>query len=271
MIKNMPTRITVDKRGKITSGMKAMNTRGVEYPKSLDYFNIDDFPELKRSYGEKPKKLVLFFPSDEIADFFDCNFVLYGKNHEKIRQCDGEECLHRIKETVGGKTYEPGEVHECLCFDDSINDLEGFKPCKYVFYLKAYIGDVKLGKVNNPLCYLFQSGSRNSGTNIYSELLKIKSLNMGILRGVPFGISVEMISGREDAKMKFPIWHIQAIGMLDEIKSRTEYLMDIPKKQIEAPKEEGLNKEAQDMFAPTEPQKDEGTFPWDKPIKEEDA
>ena len=58
MIKDLKSKIPV-KDGNITSGIKAKNDKGKEYPKSVDYFVIDDFPELVKSYGSKPNKLVL--------------------------------------------------------------------------------------------------------------------------------------------------------------------------------------------------------------------
>ena len=222
MIVNMKYRVNVDKRGKITSGKKS--DKG--YPQSLDYFNIDLFPELQTAYGLKPNKLVIFFPSDTITDFFDCNYALYG-NETKLRSCNGQTCIHRIEETINGVTYKAGEESECVCLALPDNDK---KKCKYSMYLKAFIVDKNVGKVNNPLCYMFHSGSQNSGDNIYSELEKIKGLNMGVLRGVPFGLSVEMVGGKSEAKKKFPIWSLQAIGMVSEIRERTEYMLDMPRK-----------------------------------------
>lgn len=232
----MRYRVATDSRGKITSGKKS--DRG--YPQSLNHFNITEFPELIKGYGEKPNKLVVFFPSDTITDFFDCNYVLYGKD-TKIRSCDSEECIHRIKEDINGSHYEAGECSECVCKDmpDRIEkdgkEVPNPKKCKYTMYLKAFIADPQLRKVNNPLCYLFYTGSQNSGDNIYSEIEKIQALNMGVLRGVPFILEVEMVGGKEDAKMKFPIWKIHAVGMIDEIRERTEYMLDVPerKKSIE--------------------------------------
>jgi len=210
MIVDIKTRINCDSRGKITTGKKS--DKG--YPQSTDYFVIDEFPELQVAYGLQPKKLVLFFPSDNIIDFFDCNYVAYG-NETKIRQCNGETCLHRIDENINGIQYKAGQETDCICANMEHNDK---KRCRYVAYFKAWVADPKLGKVDNPLCYLFQTTSKNSGDTIFSELEKIKALNNGVLRNVPFGLSVEMVSGREQAKMKFPIWHLQAIGFLTDIR-----------------------------------------------------
>jgi len=40
-------KINTDRRGKITTGIKAISAKTQkEYPKATDYFVIDDFPEL---------------------------------------------------------------------------------------------------------------------------------------------------------------------------------------------------------------------------------
>lgn len=228
---NIHRRITVDPRGKIKSGMKATNAQGKEYPKSLDYFNIvgpdpknPTFPELVRAYGTKPSSLILVFPTNNIPDFFDQNFLLYaqkGGDPVKVRTCDGETCLHRISENVEGKTYGAGEESACIC-KELPEDHK--KRCRYNCYFKAWVVIPEQESVNNPACYLFETGSINSGSAVYSELEKIKGLNGGILFGVFFRLSVKMISGRDDANLKFPIWTLQAVGMLDEIQARTKKL-----------------------------------------------
>ena len=249
MIIDIKTRINCDKRGKITTGKKS--DKG--FPMTTDHFVIDEFPELIEAYGTQPKKLVLFFPTDNILDFFDCNYISYGKE-TKIRQCDGQTCIHRINETIAGVSYEAGQESGCICHDLEADDK---KRCRYVAYFKAWIADPKLGRVNNPLCYLFQTTSKNSGDTIFSELEKIKALNHGVLRTVPFGLSVEMVSGREQAKKKFPIWHLQAIGLLNEIRERTdELLMPTKNKKI--------------MLDTGKAQEENVSSPWDKPLESEE-
>lgn len=221
-------KINVDKRGKITTGIKAISERTKkEYPKATDYFVITDFPELMRSYGDKPTKLVLFFPDDEkgeIEAFFNVDYVLYGGNQTLIRKCDGNECLHRIDEEVAGQKYVAGEIGECVCTNLPEDDK---KRCKIACYVKAYIADKQTGEVNNTSCYLFYTGSRNSAENLYSEIKKIRNLLGGCLKGIPFGLSVEMVSGKTDAKQKFPIWNLKALGSVKQLRLAMEsYLFD---------------------------------------------
>lgn len=249
MIKNLSkNRISVDKRGKITTGLKVANKTGAEYPKAVDYFVIDEFPELVKVYGSKPKKLVIVFPSDEILDFFQADYVLYGGNNQMIRKCDGEECIHRIQETVTivneldelgnlhsiepySKTYEAGEISECICklmpqtiVKDGQN-VRNPKRCNCAMYMKAYIVDYKEKRLTNSRCYMFYSGSENTASNIYSELHRIKML-AGRLSGLPFGLSVEMVAGRTNAKVKYPIWNLQVLGDISHLENPNKSLLD---------------------------------------------
>jgi hypothetical protein len=219
MIKNIQYRVSADPRGKIKSGMR--NEKGL--PQSLDYFNISKFPELMKCYGLKPSVLIIFFPTDRISDFFDCNMILWNKTNTKSRFCDGEICYHRIAEEIKGVKYEAGQESPCVCKALDINNKEDAKKmCHYSAYFKAYVAVPQTGKVENPMCYLFETGSHNTGENILSELEKIKVLNEGRLLGVPFALSVKMISGK-DAKSKFPIWTLTPIGLMSDIRNRSGF------------------------------------------------
>lgn len=202
MIKNLQIRLNCDKRGKITSGLKT--EKG--FPKAVDYFVCDEFPEIIQEYGKQPKKIIIAFPVNDINSLFDCNYVLYGGNQTKIRQCDGENCIHRIDEELNGIKYRGGEESKCVC--DDLDDDK--KRCHAIMYLKAWILK-KDGGLLSPSVYLFQSGSENSAANIFGELEKVRFLNSEILQHIPFGLSVDMVSSRDEAKKRFPIWSLQAI------------------------------------------------------------
>ena len=234
MIALKRNKINVDKRGKISTGIKAVNDKGVEYPKAVDYFVIDEFPELLKAYGTKPTKLVLFFPSNEIEDFFQADMVLYGGNQTLIRKCNGnDECIHRVDEEIEfedgfKKKFVAGEFSECVCksmpktIKKNGKEVNNPKLCRIAMYMKAFVADCKTGKIENPLCYLFYSGSRNTAENIYSELVKIRNLMGGKLMNIPFGLSVEMVAGKTMSKQKFPIWNLQVLGTMSQLR----YAMD---------------------------------------------
>lgn len=231
MIKELKYKIPV-KEGNITTGIKAVSqSTGKEYPKSVDYFVIDDFPELTKAYGTKPNKLVLFFPTNNPEDFLDVNYVLYGGNQQLIRKCDGETCFHRIDNEIESAKFKAGSTTPCICKDYELAP-DHKKKCHTFFWMKAFIGDPKLGKVESPMCYLFKSGSKNNAENIISELNKVRNITNGNLIGIPFGLSVEMVSGSQDAKTKFPIWKLQGIGSISQMKLWNESpTMLIPTRQ----------------------------------------
>ena len=135
MIKDLKSKIAV-KDGSITSGIKAVSEKtGKEYPKSVDYFVIDDFPELIKSYGLKPNKLVLFFPSNNIEDFLDINYVLYGGNQQLIRKCDGESCYHRIDNEIEGvASFKAGSTTPCICKEYDLSS-DHKKHCRSFFWM----------------------------------------------------------------------------------------------------------------------------------------
>lgn len=223
MVKNPKFRITFDGRGNISSGEK---TEG-GLPRSLDHFNISHFNELVKAYGEKPTALIVYFPSDDILDFFDDNYVRWvgadkGKP-TKVRQCDGEECFHRLEETIEGHHYVAGEVTPCVCKELDIPDGHKMK-CRYSCYFSAWVANPTTGQVENPACYRFVTGSDNSGKAIQFELRKIGCLNHGVIRNIPFRLSVRMVSGKRPAE-KFPIWSLQAMGLMSEIQEWTQNLV----------------------------------------------
>lgn len=189
-------RITRDLRGKIKSGFK--NDRGL--PQSLDHFNITAFPELQDIYGSKPDKLILFFPSNQIEAFYSTEYNLWGGgqngNGIKLRTCDA----------VDATDHRTGETRECFC-----EQLPQKQRCKCYTSLKAYISNFD-GVIVSPICYQFETHSRNSSDHLYSELDKVSKLTGGRLLGVPFIISVKMHEVLVDGeKKKFPIWNLSTL------------------------------------------------------------
>jgi hypothetical protein len=211
----MKRRITADARGKIKTGMKGQSKTGKEIPKSLDYFNIEAFPELVTVYGDKPTRLLIYCPANNIEDFYYSEYNAYGGGDKAIkkRSCDGEVCVHRITESINGDTWEAGEESECICKNLPENHKDR---CKSYTGLKMFVADYQSGKIISAVPYYFETRSDNSSDNIYSELEKTFSLTGGRLIGIPFIISVKMIdSVKNGGKTKFPIWSLQAVGTVD--------------------------------------------------------
>jgi len=206
-------RVNRDPRGYITTGKKS--EKG--FPQSLSYFDLTGFPELQAVYGAEPTELIIVLPTNDITDFFDDSFSSWGKKGAeatKRRHCDGESCVHRIEETVGGVSYGRGEVSACVCEDLP----EGDKlRCSYGAILKAFVATPDGATFVSPVCYGFRTGSINSGQSIKSELEKIAFLARmqsggdARIAGYPLRLSVRMIGGKDDARQKFPIWNLTAM------------------------------------------------------------
>ena len=200
--KNMKPRISRDQRGKITCGTKKTSKNGKEYPASLDHFNVSKFPELTAIYGDKPDKLIVYFPSNNIEDFFSTEYNLWGGKKDaavKLRSCDGETC----------RDLRTEEVKPCFCASLPEKD-----QCKSYTALKAFIADQD-GKVISPIPYQFESHSDNSSDNTYSQLVNIWNLTGGKLVGVPFVLSVKFV--KKATGQQFPIWELQSINNIQAI------------------------------------------------------
>jgi hypothetical protein len=225
---------------------------GKSYPKSLDYFYIESFPELINAYGEKPTKFMLMFPSDDITDFYKTEYSKWGSkggSHIKKRSCNGEECIHHVKESIAGFEFEAGEISPCLCFGEG--DVEESQLCSSYTSLMAWIIHPKTGKIISSNFYQFETRSDNSSDNIYTELDKVWHMTGGRLFKVPFILTVNMVEttvaeNGDAKKRKFPIWYLQAYGtiekILDFVSLKTLPTTDETKielKQIEAPKGDG--------------------------------
>jgi len=237
MLVRRKTNIGVDPRGKIKTGRKS--DKG--FPQALDHFNIDPFPELKEWYGEKPAQLFVYFPSHNVADFVTEEYNLYGLHETKIRSCDGETCIHRIKEVLPTRSgenreYGQGEMSDCVCqflrewvetADPKLSEPIRKKLCKYAFYLKAFVADPKTGKVHNTSCYLFETHSENSGAAVISEIDKIQMLTQGHIAMLPFALSVKMVAGKTNANQKFPIWDLHTVDKtVEQLKARIEKMIE---------------------------------------------
>lgn len=85
-------RLAFPKIGKISCGMKIVNSNGREMPKSLDYFVANGkYKSLfDEAYGEKPSTIQIVFPSDDAT--LVCNeFYEFRDNAGKlVAQGDGE-------------------------------------------------------------------------------------------------------------------------------------------------------------------------------------
>jgi hypothetical protein len=260
--------MTADGRGKITTGKKGKSSTGKDIPKSVDHFNIEKFPELVHIYGEKPDKLFILFPSDNVDDFFQTEYNRWATsdsgNPWKKRSCDGETCYHNSLETlrVDGKDqdFKPGEEHECFkCHSPDDCSLDSDDRCSTYTAFSAFILDPrsKHGTIVLPRPYRFQTNSVNSSDNLLSELFNIFD-NFGGLSGIPFVLSVKMTESQVIEKgktqmRKFPLWNLEAYGSVAMIN------MFRDRKQLPTRQENAIIIDESKMI-----ESPEGDLPWEK-------
>lgn len=190
---NRPLRIVADNRKKITIGYKT----GKGHPKSANHFVIRHpetkecwFPEIETLYGENPVELIVSFPTNNMRDFYNDTFALWGKNNVKKRNCDGVECVHCVAETIGDNKYEGGEVSECVCRKFALKDSDKpiAPPCTCDIWLKAYILHPDTLLPISPMCYMFSNHGINSSDNLFGELDRYTKFV-----GYPFRLSVKQV------------------------------------------------------------------------------
>ena len=170
-IKQLDERVRMLPRlGKIKVGEK-VSKNGVEYPQAVDYFICP--PEVMQIYGEKPKKLEVLLPSEEIDITFPHWYKLYGKQRGLICKGDGETGIWK---------NEDGTKVERTC------------PCSH--YDKGYckmIGTLNfiLSKIERMGVYQIVTSSFHSIINIldYLELMKA---TVGKISFIPLALEVRM-------------------------------------------------------------------------------
>lgn len=83
---------TLPEIGKIKIGIKATSSKGVEYPKSIDYFRASgNFSnEFNKLFGEKPKSLQVAFISDNLSEVCNEQFESWDKG-KRFGFGDGSE------------------------------------------------------------------------------------------------------------------------------------------------------------------------------------
>lgn len=216
----------------ITSGIKSPDG----YPQSVEHFVVDDYPELLVAYGQRPKALLIMFPSDDIFQFVisEKNKYATTKTGEdvKMRYCDGATCHIKVETSIKGNRYEAGKDYPCVCAANKLFDIEKPKgelvPCSDFFHFTAWIIG-PAGNFVNSQPYRFLSHSPNTRNNIFTTLSTVSQLtapedeeviaqdgicNNGRLLGIMFALTVKMV---RDGKKRYPIWSLHPVGNKDAL------------------------------------------------------
>jgi len=90
--------------GVVRPGEKVRNDKDKEYPRELDYFNVEDAPALKEVSGEKPRLIRGMFASDRIQEVVDLGYKKWHQNNTIACRGDGRVAID----------LDTGEERECL-------------------------------------------------------------------------------------------------------------------------------------------------------------
>lgn len=234
----MPLKLACYKHAKIKSGKKGKSSKGKDIPMKLDYFNIVKFPELLEEFGDKPKRIPIILPLDDINSFYTFHMAKWGmsKGKEKgveMRRCNLTTCLHRGNYEIKGRKFSAGETTECICQSALLNkevEDDAKKMCRADLQLKAFIFIPTKKRIDSPLAYIFESHSINSGINILSALTQLqeamKPINGGRIAGMPMILSVNMVSREGDLSNTYPIWSLEPVATLTRMGEWSEAMED---------------------------------------------
>lgn len=203
-IKDLSNRGRVPRLGKIHLGIKTKGKKS-DYPKAVDHFVCP--PEVKKVYGNQPKRLKIAFHSDDLEEVFPQYYKRYGKSAGLVCKGDGE-----IANCVNAETGEFGEV-ECLG-----RECEYYKEnkCKQIGNLYFMIRGVDRFGV-----YQLDTSSYNSILNINGGIEYAKKLTGGKLAMLPFFLDVipQEVSPNGSKKT---VWVLRLEADISEMKKALE-------------------------------------------------
>lgn len=177
-----------DQRGDISCGMRGKL-------KSLDYFRVEDFPEVAAAYGLKPDRLIIYFPPGRIQDYFYFNKGEWNKNKKRKRVCDGVKYEVMYRQQINGIWREPGKDYDCECETCGCE-------CKANVSFTAYVAHPETLNVITHIPIRFRTTSESAGYHLLSNL----ELRENQILGLPWILSVKMV---EVGDKKFPAWNIE--------------------------------------------------------------
>lgn len=173
-IKDLSNKKRIPRLGKIRLGIRKQKQGGGEYPTAVDYFVCPE--EIKKVYGDKPKRLNIAFHSDDSAEIFPQYYKRYGASKGLICKGDGETA-----NCVNTKTGELEEIEcsgrECEYYQD--------KACKEIANLMFMV----LG-INRLGVYQLDTSSVNTIMNVNGGIDMIKNMTNGKLSMIPCFLDV---------------------------------------------------------------------------------
>ena len=174
-VKGISDKRRLPRLGKIRLGVKVpVNGKpGKFYPKDVDYFVCPQ--EVIRVFGEKPQKLEIMFPLNELEAIFPQALTWYGAS--KGVKCKGDnEVAYRHKDACDGDchAHTADMWHERTCPCDKLkSDTNPKGECSLRGHLLFMIPKVSMGGV-----YQLDTGSYNSTVDLNSGVDYIRQILM---------------------------------------------------------------------------------------------
>jgi|GEM_PF-1618464 len=149
-VKNISDKRYMPRKGKIRLGVKVKNQNGKEYPKETDYFVCP--PEVTDVFGDKPKKLEIMLPLNDISKIFPQAYKWYGGAKGVKCKGNGERAWRKM---------DNGEIKEIPCPCEKLDN----KQCSLRGNLMFIINRVNMGFI-----YQLDTGSYHSTVSINSGI-----------------------------------------------------------------------------------------------------
>ena len=197
--------------GKIRLGVRKEASSGALYPASVEYFVLDDAPGVEEVYGADPKSLDIIFPGDDLNLIIPTWFKMYSAG---TRAANGELKGGRLNCRGDGprKVSEDGETTEIpgvaihYAMRDPVTRVAPSRAClgpQCVDWFDAK-GNPKCKQMMKVICVLprvswyggfeIDTSSWYSIHSFHNQLKYIRSMNNGVVMGIPFRIVREEVS-----------------------------------------------------------------------------
>lgn len=158
----------IPRLGKIKTGVLVVAQNGKSYPKAVDYFVCP--PEVRKLYGEQPKELPVYFPTDDVSQLFPQELKSFRKSGLFCRG-DGQRAW---------RWTETGDIAERTCPCELLESDE----CKPVATLNFLMPDVPgIG------AWQYTTSSKNTIIGLNSAI-ETMHRTFGGLVGIPFTLKI---------------------------------------------------------------------------------
>lgn len=207
-IKNLSERRRIPRLGKIHLGVMVETSKGVPYPKAVDYFVSPE--AVQAAYGEKPTAFDVVFPIDDEEIIASQFYKAYSKSRGLVCRGDGMTASRLIdvatKQGEEGTGIITGDIATHLTKEvEWIEDIAcpgqscpyyQQKACRIIMNLQFL-----LPRLPGLGIWQLDTSSINSIVNINSALALVRSI-FGTVAGIPLKLTLEPIEVSPDGKKK---------------------------------------------------------------------